>query len=111
MYAYNLYNKEFIRRKVAGSITDEVTRYKIDLILPAALSTWSRQPLMGKSTRNVPGGTGCVMFTTSPSVSRLCRKCGSLEVSQLFGSPWPVTRLILLFTCRSIMYFNFVLVI
>jgi hypothetical protein len=66
---------------VAGSIPNEVTGNPSSRIVALGLT----QPLAEMSTRNLPGGkAGLSLKAYNPeqSVSRLSRKCGSLDVSQ-----------------------------
>jgi hypothetical protein len=50
------------------------------------------------STRNLPGvirGWRIRLTPLSSSLSQLPRKCGSLDVTQPYGPPWPVTGVVL----------------
>jgi hypothetical protein len=89
-------------RKVAGSIPDEVTGFFLNLRNPSSrtnlgVDSASNRNEYQEPSLGVKSGKRVRLTTSPPCVSRLPRKCGSLDASQSYGPPWPVRGLALLY--------------
>jgi hypothetical protein len=97
-----------VSRKVSGSIPDEVIEFlNWPNISSRTIALGSTQPLTETSTRNVPGGKGWPA-SKADNLKAICeqiiQKCGSLDVFEPWGPPWPVTRIALPFLPGKISY-------
>jgi hypothetical protein len=72
---------------------------------PGVFSAANRNSIRSKNNSFLEIERGrCLTLTSPPSVSRLCRQCRILNISQPYRTPLPHTGITLLFVCRLCSY-------